>query len=82
MDGYFFQQFLRQNLRWFLSKHWRTLFLRGFILKPTERALILLKIGTRDFQNIPPFGRSFERFERCFYGTITRPPRLKLTLPW
>ena len=34
------------------------LFLRGFILKPTERAYILLKNGTRDFQNSPPFERS------------------------
>ena len=32
------------------------LFLRSFILKPTERAYVLLKNGTR--QNIPPFERS------------------------
>ena len=31
------------------------LFLRGFILKGTEKAWILLKNGTRDFQNSPPF---------------------------
>ena len=43
------------------------LFLRGFILKPTERASILLKNGTRDFQNNPPFKRS-----ACFYVTISR----------
>ena len=35
-NEYFFQQVLRQNLGWFL--HWKTLFLRGFILKTTERA--------------------------------------------
>ena len=33
-----FQQVLRQNLGWFLSQHWEVLFLRGFILKPTETA--------------------------------------------
>ena len=42
------------------------LFLRGFILKPTERALVLLKDGTRDFQNSPPFERS-----ACFYVTVS-----------
>ena len=42
-----------------------TLFLRGFILKSTERAYILLKNGIRDFQNSPPFERS-----TCFYVTI------------
>ena len=31
---------------------------RGFILKPTERAYIPLKNGTRNFQNSPPFERS------------------------
>ena len=41
------------------------LFLRGFILKPKERAYILLKISTRDFQNIPPFERLV-----CFYVVI------------
>ena len=34
----FFQQVLRQSLGWFLPQHWKTLFLRGFILKPKERA--------------------------------------------
>ena len=42
------------------------LFSRGFILKPTERALVLLKTGTRNFQNSPPFERS-----ACFYVTIS-----------
>ena len=42
------------------------LFLRVFILKPTERAWVLLKNGTRDFQNSPPFERS-----ACFYVTIS-----------
>ena len=42
-----------------------TLFLKGFILKPTERAYVLLKNGTRYFQNSTPFERS-----ACFYMTI------------
>ena len=42
------------------------LFLRGFILKPTERAYVLLKNGTRDFQNSPPFERL-----AWFYVTIS-----------
>ena len=33
------------------------LFLRGFVLKPTERAKVLFRNGTRDFQNSPPFER-------------------------
>ena len=40
---------------------------RGFVIKPTERAYVLLKNGTRDFQNSPPFARS-----TCFYVTISR----------
>ena len=39
---------------------------RGFILKPTERAQVLLRNGTRDFQNSPLFQRS-----ACFYMTIS-----------
>ena len=35
-------------------KHWKTLFLDVF-LKPTERAQVLLKSGTRDFQSSLPF---------------------------
>ena len=42
------------------------LFFKGFILKPTERAWIVLKDGTGDFQN----STSFERLE-CFYVTIS-----------
>ena len=42
------------------------LFLRGFILKLTERAQVLLKNGTKDFPNSPPFERS-----ACFYMTIS-----------
>ena len=42
------------------------LFLRGFILKATERAQVLLKYGTSDFQNNPPFERS-----ACFYVRIS-----------
>ena len=33
-------------------------FFRVFILKPTERAKVVLKNATRDFQNNPPFERS------------------------
>ena len=33
-------------------------FFGGFILKPTERVSVLLKSGSRDFQNSPPFERS------------------------
>ena len=42
------------------------LFLRVFILKPTERAKVLLKNGTRGFQNSPSFKKS-----ACFYVTIS-----------
>ena len=41
--------------------------LRGFILKPTEIAYVLLKNGTRDFQNSFPFERL-----PCFYGTTSK----------
>ena len=40
-------------------------FLRSFILNPRERAEVLLKNGTRDFQN----GPLLERLA-CFYVTI------------
>ena len=69
-----FQHVLRQNLNWFLSYHWKKIFLRGFILKPTERAYFLLKSGTSDFQNSPPLERSpwvsltiSEKFKRFQY---------------
>ena len=39
---------------------------RALILKPAERAYVLLKNDTRDFQNSPPFERS-----ACFYVTIS-----------
>ena len=39
---------------------------RGFILNATEKAWILLKNGTRDFQKNPLFKRS-----ACFYGTFS-----------
>ena len=42
------------------------LFIKGLILKPTEKTSVLLKNGTRDFQNSPPFERS-----ACFYVTIS-----------
>ena len=35
------------------------------VSKPTERALVLLKYGNRDFQNSPPF-----EILACFYVTI------------
>ena len=44
---------------------WETLFLRGFILNPTERAYIVLKKLSWYFQNSSPFERS-----ACFYVTI------------
>ena len=53
--GCFFQQVLRQTLSWFLSWHRKILFLRGFILKSIERAKVLLRNDTRDFQNSIPF---------------------------
>ena len=52
-------------MRWFLSEHWKTLFLRGFILKLTKRVQVFLKNGSREFQNNPPFERL-----GCFYVTI------------
>ena len=65
MNGCFFEEVLQQNfgLVFVLTK---TLFLRGFILKPTERAYVLLKNCTRDFQNSPPLERS-----ACFHVTIS-----------
>ena len=48
-------------------KHWKTLFLRSFILKAPERAQIFLKNGTRDFKNSSRFAR-----QACFYVTISR----------
>ena len=38
-----------------IRKHF---FLRVLILKPAERTQVLLKNGTRDFRNSPPFQRS------------------------
>ena len=43
-----FQQGFQQKLSWSLSSQRKMLFLRGLILKPTERAYVL-KNGTRDF---------------------------------
>ena len=42
-------------------------FLRGFILKTTEKAEILLKNSTRGFQSNSPFERP-----PCFYVTIIK----------
>ena len=55
-----------QNLSWFLSEHSKMLFLRVLILQPTKRTEVLLKNGTRDFQNSSPFERL-----ACFYLTIS-----------
>ena len=41
-------------------------FLRGYILKSTETAQVLLKSGTRDFPNSSPFERL-----ACFHVTIS-----------
>ena len=65
MNGCSFQQVLQQNLGLFLPEHEETLFIRDFILKPTEGAQALLKNDSRDFQNSSPFRRS-----ACFYVTI------------
>ena len=65
MNGCSFRQVWRQNLGWFLAQHWKTIFIRSFILKPSDRVYILLKKRTRDFRNSPPFERS-----ACFYVTI------------
>ena len=65
MNGCCSQQVLRQNLGWLILTLENT-FLKGFILNPTQRASILLKNGTRDFQNSPSFETS-----TCFYVTIT-----------
>ena len=64
MNGCSFQQVLRKNLRWFLSSYWERVFLRGFILKPTESGQVPLKNNIRDFQN----SSAFERLS-CFYVT-------------
>ena len=66
MNGCSFQQVLLQNMGWFLSLHWKIFFLRGFILKLSDRAYFLLEKGTTDFQNSPLFERSI-----CFYVTIS-----------
>ena len=55
MNGCSLQQDLQQNLGWFFFLTLENLFLRGFILKPTERAYVLVKNGNSDFQNSPPF---------------------------
>ena len=56
ISGCSFQQVLQQKLSWFFLNR-RKRFL-GFILKPTERSLVLLKNGIRDSQNSLSFGKS------------------------
>ena len=75
-----FSNFYSKTLVGFLSYHSKTLFLRAFTLKPTERVYVLLKNDARDFQNSPPFERSasfyvrisesFKRFQ-IFWKTKT-----------
>ena len=64
----------------FSDKTWLGFCLKVFNLKPTERAQVLLKSGTKNFQNNPRFERSacfyviiIESFKRCPYfnfGTL------------
>ena len=58
----FFQQILQQNVGWFLSLHRKTLFFRDFTLKSTDRPLVLLKSGTRDFSKYPSLCDNHQRF--------------------
>ena len=46
--------------------HRKIICLLSFVIKPTKGALVLLKNGTKDFQNSLWFERS-----ACFYMTIT-----------
>ena len=73
INGCFFQQFLQQKLSWFLSEHLKMLFLRAFILKPTERAEIVLKNGTKNFKNSPPF-----EWSACYHVKISKSFKLFL----
>ena len=66
MNDCSFQKVSWQSLGWFLSYHWKTLFLRSFILKSKKKAKVLVTNSTRDFQNSPPFERL-----ACFYLTIS-----------
>ena len=49
MNNCSFQQLLQRNLSFFYINITKTLSLRGFILKPTETAYVLLKNSTRHF---------------------------------
>ena len=51
-----FSKFYGKTWVGWVGKHWKALSLRGFIFKPTE-IKVLLKDGTRDFQNSSPFER-------------------------
>ena len=57
-----FQQGFWQTSSWFSPKTGKRFSLE--VSKPTERAQVFLKKGTRNFQNSP-------LFKRCFYLTIT-----------
>ena len=60
-----FQKSLRQNIEYAFGLTQENAFSQKS-LKPTEKAYVVLKSGTRDFYNSPPFGRL-----TCFYVTIT-----------
>ena len=67
----------QQNMRGFLSLQRKILICRGFILKPTKRALTAVKNGTRDFQNRSLYKRLAyisvtitKEFERVYYFNI------------
>ena len=55
MNGCSFQHVLQQIWVRFCLKHWKTLFLRDFILKPTERADVLLKMVIEVFEILNAF---------------------------
>ena len=70
MNGCCFKQDLLQNLGRFLSSHWKRLFLKGFVLKPTERAKVLLKHGSsKDRHVYVLITKNFERFQYFNFET-------------
>ena len=52
------QQVLQENLSWFLSLTQENVFSQRFYFKPTKRTYVLLRNGTRDFQNSPPLWKT------------------------
>ena len=67
-------------------------FSQSFISKPTERAKVLLKNGTRDFQIVAPFERppcfsvtisgNFKCFQCCNFETKFSGKRTPLSRNW